>query len=134
MAGNERHSEAAAQVIAAPETLEYEYFLSLAVDAYIWGYPLVQTGEYLRIGRSKHQPINRVVGGPAVLSQAYAPCIDVLYGFIFLDLTKEPQILSVPDTDGRYYSFQFIDTFNNAFAYIGSRTTGNGAGTFAIVG
>jgi hypothetical protein len=77
------------------------YLLSLAQDAYIWGYPLVQTGEYLRIGKTKKQPINQVVGGPAVLSAAYAPCIDALYGFIFLDLTAEPQILSVPDTNGR---------------------------------
>jgi hypothetical protein len=113
---------------------DLQYLVGLAQEAYIWGYPLVQTGEYLRIGKSKNQPTNQIVLGPTILSEAYAPCIDVLYGFIFLDLTREPQVLSVPDTRGRHYSFQFIDTFGNVFAYVGSRATGTKAGTFVIVG
>jgi len=122
------------EMAKTPETLDDVYLRSLAVEAYIWGYPLVQTGEYRRIGASKNQPINQIVNGPAILSEAYAPCIDVLYGFIFMDLDREPQVLAVPDMAGRYYSFQFIDTFNNSFAYVGSRTTGTGAGAFALAG
>ena len=47
---------------------------------------------------------------------------------------SEPVILNVPDTKGRYYLMQFMDAWTNTFAVPGTRTTGNKAGTFAIVG
>lgn len=53
----------------------------------------------------------------------------------FLDLSKGPQILQVPDMEGRYYSIQFTDPSKNInFAYVGKRTTGTGAGTYFISG
>lgn len=35
---------------------------------------------------------------------------------------------------GRYYSAQFIDLYTYNFAYVGSRTTGNGGGDFLLAG
>jgi hypothetical protein len=53
----------------------------------------------------------------------------------WLNLSKGPQILHVPDMAGRYYSVQFTDPSNNTnFAYIGKRTTGTDAGDYLIVG
>lgn len=53
----------------------------------------------------------------------------------WLDLSKGPQILHVPDMTGRYYSVQFTDPSKNTnFAYVGKRTTGTEAGAYLISG
>jgi hypothetical protein len=52
----------------------------------------------------------------------------------WLDLSKEPQVLHVPDFSGRYYSVQFTDPFDTDFAYVGTRTTGTNAGDYLITG
>ena len=52
----------------------------------------------------------------------------VAFGF------EEPLVLSVPDTDGRYYVIALFDMWTNIFASIGSRTTGTEAGHFLIAG
>ena len=53
----------------------------------------------------------------------------------WLNLSKGPQILHVPDMAGRYYSVQFTDPSNNTnFAYVGKRTTGTQAGDYLITG
>lgn len=53
----------------------------------------------------------------------------------WLDLSKEPLVLHVPDMSGRYYSVQFTDPSNNTnFAYVGKRTTGTEAGQYLISG
>jgi hypothetical protein len=60
---------------------------------------------------------------------------DTLITIGWLDLSKGPQILQVPDMAGRYYSVQFTDPAKNAnFAYIGKRTTGTEAGVYLISG
>jgi hypothetical protein len=57
-----------------------------------------------------------------------------LYSSAWLDLSKEPIVLHVPDTGGRYYVMQMLDAYTNSFAYVGRRTTGTGEGDFLIVG
>jgi hypothetical protein len=53
----------------------------------------------------------------------------------WLDLSKGPQVLHVPDMEGRYYSVQFTDPSNNTnFAYVGKRTTGTQAGDYLVSG
>ncbi len=60
---------------------------------------------------------------------------DLLYFGGWLDLSKGPQVLHVPDFSGRYYSVQFTDPSDGAdFAYVGKRTTGTQAGDFLITG
>ena len=60
---------------------------------------------------------------------------DTLMTLGWLDLSKGPQILHVPDMAGRYYSVQFTDPSNNTnFAYVGKRTTGTEAGDYLISG
>ena len=63
------------------------------------------------------------------------PNSDTPYSFAFLDLRVEPIVLSVPAVQkARYISVMLCDgnTFN--FGYIGSRATGNEAGTYMVVG
>lgn len=62
------------------------------------------------------------------------PNADTLYTSAWLDLSREPMILHVPDTAGRYYLMPMLDAYTNEFASIGARTTGTGAGNYAIVG
>ena len=53
----------------------------------------------------------------------------------WLDLSKGPLVLHVPDMAGRYYSVQFTDPSNNTiFAYVGKRTTGTEAGEYLVSG
>ena len=60
---------------------------------------------------------------------------DTLLMVGWLDLSKGPQVLHVPDFSGRYYSVQFTDPSKNTnFAYVGKRTTGTEAGDYLISG
>jgi hypothetical protein len=59
---------------------------------------------------------------------------DTLLTVGWLDLSKGPQVLHVPNFSGRYYSVQFTDPFDVDFAYVGTRTTGTQAGDYLITG
>ena len=60
---------------------------------------------------------------------------DTLLTAGWLNLSKGPQVLHVPDMVGRYYSVQFTDPSKNTnFAYVGTRTTGMHAGDYLITG
>src|SRR6202044_2849362 len=51
------------------------------------------------------------------------------------DVRAEPLVLTVPAMEkGGYFSVQFIDYYTFNFAYAGTRTTGNGGGTFLLAG
>lgn len=59
---------------------------------------------------------------------------DTLLVVGWLDLSKGPLALHVPDFTSRYYSVQFTDPFDTDFAYVGTRTTGTRAGDYIVVG
>ena len=60
---------------------------------------------------------------------------DTLMSAGWLDLSKGPQVLHVPDMAGRYYSVQFTDPSKNTnFAYVGKRATGTQAGDYIVSG
>jgi hypothetical protein len=59
---------------------------------------------------------------------------DTLLMVGWLDLSKGPQVLHVPDFSARYYSVQFTDPFDVDFAYVGTRITGTKAGDYLITG
>ena len=64
-----------------------------------------------------------------------APNNDTLYSMAHLDLSKGPLVLHVPAVaHHHYYVFEFLDPYTNVFHYVGTRTTGDGAGNYAIVG
>jgi hypothetical protein len=51
----------------------------------------------------------------------------------WLDVSKGPLVLHVPDMNDRYYSVQLTDPSKNTnFAYVGKRTTGTQAGDYLI--
>jgi len=60
---------------------------------------------------------------------------DTLLTVGWLDLSKGPQVLHVPDMAGRYYAVQFTNPSDGTnFAYIGKRTTGTEVGDYLISG
>src|SRR5579864_7124389 len=87
-------------------------------------------------------PVNTLYAVPTLASPAASNSsllatgtTDVLYVGGLLDLSKGPQVLHVPDMAGRYYSVQFTDPSNGTnFAYVGTRTTGTGAGDYLMSG
>ena len=63
-----------------------------------------------------------------------APNADTLYTTAFLDVGKEPWIVSVPDLKDRYALFPMLDGWTTVFDVPGKRTTGTDAQTWAITG
>ena len=117
---------------------------AIGVDAYLYFYPLV-TMDLTRRQLTNVEPGTGGLGGPpntfvnipaypsADMKVVVRPNFDTLYSSAWLDLTEEPVIVSVPDTNGRYYLLPMLDMWTNVFASPGWRTTGTQAGNFAIV-
>jgi hypothetical protein len=109
----------------------------LASQAYVFGYPLVLM-DVTRQVMTARAPVNRFshrrVFPDHNFTGVVSPNADTLYSIAWLDLSEEPLVLTVPAMGDRYYLMQLLDAWTNTFAAPGTRTTGNGAGTFAIVG
>lgn len=116
----------------------------LATDAYVYGYPLVTMEMTRRIMTNVAQPAgtHAPMGQFAKLreypSAAFrdvtAPNADTLYTIVWLDLAKEPWVLSLPDMKGRYCLFPMLDGWTEVFFAPGARTTGTDAQTYALTG
>jgi hypothetical protein len=105
----------------------------IATRAYIYGYPLVLI-EATRAG----QPVNQFTHVPQFprpdTRKVIRPNADTLYSMAWLDLSREPILIYVPDSGGRFYLLQFMDAWTETFADPGKRTTGTAEAWFALVG
>jgi hypothetical protein len=106
--------------------------------AYLYGYPLVMMDQsriaFLGGGQKENQ-LNHIQRFPDhTFRNVVRPNNDTLYSIAWIDLTKEPLVLTVPDTQGRYYVMPLMDAWTNVFALIGRRTTGTNEGSYAITG
>ena len=116
---------------------------SIGVDAYLYFYPLVSM-DVTRKQLTNMEPGPGSFGGPmnrfanieafpgADVRVVVRPNFDTLYSSGWVDLTKEPMVVSAPNTNGRYYLLPMLDMWTDVFASPGWRTTGTDAGNFLI--
>jgi hypothetical protein len=70
----------------------------------------------------------------AKFTSVVRPNADTYYHTGFLDLSGDALVLTVPNTNGRYYLLPMLDAYGNVFSSPGKRTTGTLADTFLITG
>src|SRR5438067_8061060 len=113
---------------------------AIAKEAYIYGFPMVdsyriQHAYFVDTKNPEYKaPWNHLVNTPRVYTPAdtaiQTPNSDTPYSWLGLDLRAEPFVLTVPVIEkDRYFTIQFIDAYTFNFAYVGSRTAGNGGGS-----
>ena len=118
---------------------------AIAKEATIYGFPLVdnyriQYSYFVDRGSPEFKASwNTIVNNARVYTPddkaIQTPNSDTPYSYVGADLRAEPLVLTVPAVEkGRYYSLQFIDMYTFNFAYVGSRATGNGAGSYLLAG
>jgi hypothetical protein len=115
---------------------------AIGVDAYIYFYPLITMDltrkQSINIDQKEFGkgPMNMFVSVPAYPPADFKGVVrsnfDTLYSVAWLDLTKEPLVISAPDTGGRYYLLPMLDMWTDVFASPGWRTTGTQSAHFLV--
>src|ERR1700759_322803 len=134
---------ASAMAQSASPAITEEAAHAIGVDAYLYFYPLISVDitrkQSTNIEAAKDLgkgPMNMFVNVPEYPPAAFKGVVrsnfDTLYSIAWLDLTREPQIVSAPDTNGRYYLLPMLDMWTDVFASPGWRTTGTEAADFLI--
>jgi uncharacterized protein (TIGR03000 family) len=126
-----------------PGLSEDEAF-AIATDAYVYGYPLVTMEMTRRVmtnaaePKGTHAPMGQFVNlrtyPDASFRDVTTPNADTLYSSAWLDLSKEPYVLSLPDEGDRYYLMPMLSGWTDVFQVPGKRTTGDKAQKYAITG
>ncbi len=118
---------------------------AIAKEAYIYGFPMVdnyriqhayfvdqKNAEYKGAWNEVHNTARVYTPADKTIQ---TPNSDTPYSMLGADLRAEPLVLTVPSMEkDRYFSLQFIDGYTYNFAYVGSRATGNGGGTYLLAG
>jgi hypothetical protein len=114
------------------------------MEEYVYGFSLVMmdvtkavmtatpnSGEY-------SAPINQFARIRTVVSPDFKNVVRISVNSIwthgFLDLQKEPMIVTIPDTKGRYIVMQAMNMWTDDFASAGTRTPETNAGNYLIAG
>ena len=153
MLGLSPRSEAPPRRVIEPG-LEWQeaYAASLGQQAYVWGFPWLYLTQLCWLWTSEAgkkladekglkipwAPMNSffhssVLSNPNVQSGGSPNC-DTLYSTAWLDLSKEPLVLQVPEIVDRFYNIEMACVDSDNFAYVGTRSTGPGAGNYLIAG
>lgn len=118
---------------------------AIAKEAYVYGFPIVdnyriQHAYWVDKTTPEYKgPWNQIWNSARVFTPAdtaiQTPNSDTPYSFVGADLRSEPLVLTVPAMGKeRYFSVQLIDYYTFNFDYIGTRTSGNGGGSFLLAG
>jgi hypothetical protein len=117
----------------------------IAIEAYTYAYPIVLMELTRRVGVNTEvaspggmTPMNQFSQRPAFPDASFTnvvrPNADTLYSIQWFDVAKEPLVIGVPDSGGRYYLLQMLDMWSDTFAVPGSRTTGDKAQLVVLAG
>jgi hypothetical protein len=132
-----------ATIARAAEPITEQEAHAIGVDAYVYFYPLLSMDitrkQFTNVAPGKEfgkGPMNMFVNvpeyPPADFKGVVRSNFDTLYSIAWLDLTKEPLIISAPDTAGRFYLLPMLDMWTDVFASPGWRTTGTKASSFLV--
>jgi len=130
---------------AMPAALPSDQIGDVATSAYIYAYPLILMEITRRVGTNVADtshfgkaPMNQFANIPAfpdaTFTDVVRPNADTLYSILWFDVSKEPLLISVPDSGGRYYLLPMLDMWTDVFESTGKRTTGTNAQLLAIAG
>jgi len=112
--------------------------------AYVYGYPIVDLAQQMhnethRVAADQqvYAPLNRMFSygalvTPAAQGNLRLPNHDTLYFSGWYDVSREPVIVHVPDTAGRYYTIAITNSYSEV-EHVGRRTTGTAEREFALV-
>ena len=118
--------------------------VGIAVDAYIYGYPLV-TFDMMRKQQTnvatpdaEHAPMDQMIkmrSYPGIDNHCCAaPNADTLYTEVWLDVSKEPWVLGIPNMGSRYYIVPMLDGWSEVIKVADTYTTGGKAQAYAVTG
>jgi hypothetical protein len=114
-------------------------------EAYVYGFPMLMNYGIMyayfvdkKSGQYK-APFNQLYNEARVYTPkdtaVVTPNSDTPYSFVGMDLRAEPLVLTVPKIEkSRYYVIQLIDMYTFNYGYLGSRSTGNDAGSYMVAG
>jgi hypothetical protein len=129
--------EPATAPVAAEQPPSNQAMKALSAEVFTYAYPLVLmdvTRELMSVRTPPNTFSHKRTFPDAGFTEVVTPNADTLYSSAWLDLSREPVVLSVPDTRGRYYLMPMMDAWTNVFASPGKRTTGTQRGNFVITG
>ncbi len=118
---------------------------AIAKEAYVYGFPMVMGYKTIynyvvdKENPEYKGPFNQLMCDARLFTPddraIVTPNADTPYCMFWIDLRAEPMVLTVPEMEPeRFYHFQLVDLYTHNFAYVGTLTTGNGAGSFLIAG
>ena len=131
-------------MVAASPAVSAEELQDIAVDAYLYAYPMV----LMEATRRASTQVERSLAGRAPMNQfghrtAFPepgakdpawPSADMLHSSLWYDVTQQPLLIRVPAAGDRYYALSLLDMWTDEYASRGTRVLGNGEQTFMIVG
>lgn len=126
--GEENAIDLAAEVRQGQE----DWAFSIGVQAYIWGYPLVECwkdrlkklgGDAAAVNHFRHV---RALATPQA-SEFVNAATDFLYSTAVIDLSAGPLLLTAPDFGTRWYVLQILDAYMETIDNLGTRTVGGQA-------
>jgi hypothetical protein len=129
--------------VSPAEPITTEQARGIGLDAYLYFYPLLsmditrKQSTNIEAGKEFAKgPMNMFVSVPAYppadLKIVVRVNFDTLYSVAWLDLTHDAQIVSAPDTSGRFYLLPMLDMWTDVFASPGWRTTGTTVSNFLV--
>ncbi|KAB2922162.1 MAG: DUF1254 domain-containing protein [Dechloromonas sp.] len=128
----------------AQAQLNEQEIREIGTEAYLYFYPLVH-GDLARRQATNVDTVDKPGFFPANTFQHAAcfqdvplkdgerPNLDALPSSAWLNVSREPIIVSVPQSADRYYFLSFFNHWSEIFLSLGSRTLGGRPGHFALV-
>ena len=129
--------------LSATQQLSQEEKESIALQSYLYTYPMVlmdvtrkqmtnaEAGKYP--SRGPMMQFTHLRAFPAVdFKEVVRPNFDTLYSLAWVDVSKEPVILSVPEVKDRFFMLPMLDMWTDVFAVVGTYANGTDAGEYAL--